>query len=435
MKLEMATFTVRNVRFGERTGYDRGVLELNSDELVNVVLEDKRIVSAALEIVCPGEKTRIVKVRDAVEPRVKVSGPGCIFPGVLGPVETVGEGRTHRLSGVAVMLSSEYEPTVLSGTGAQSSCIVDMWGSAARLTPFSSIIHIVLMIELACGLTEMESHGAMQLAECKIARRLAETTMGKAPEELEVFELVKVDPSLPKVVYIAAASLTWHNPHSGVAYYGLPIRESLPTLIHPNEFLDGAITKDTRVGNGSRPTTWSWMSPAVVLELLRQHGRSLNFLGVILQRTRFETEFGKEITAACASQMARLMGADGVISTRISTSGNNFMDMMLTVQACERKGIKTVFVTPEWGGKHGDEMPLVYYVPEATAMVSTGSFERDIVMPSPERVVGVGNCESVQLFAGDKFYAPSTEFTLPASFYLLDGVDCLGGMNLTCEQY
>jgi len=99
MKLEMATFTVRNVRFGERTGYDRGVLELNSDELVNVVLEDKRIVSAALEIVCPGEKTRIVKVRDAVEPRyvreLRRHLPGAGF-GKGWVVRTPDEQRRHR---------------------------------------------------------------------------------------------------------------------------------------------------------------------------------------------------------------------------------------------------------------------------------------------------------------------------------------------------
>ncbi|MBI4526657.1 MAG: hypothetical protein HY695_22895 [Deltaproteobacteria bacterium] len=435
MKLEMATFYVGEVRFGTRTSYDGGVLEINKEELANLVLDDRRVISAELAVTRPGEKTRLVKLRDAVEPRVKVSGPGCVFPGVLGPVDTVGEGRTHRLSGVTVMLSAEYVPTVLSGTGAQSSGIVDMWGPAARLTPFSSVINIVLMVRLADGVTELEAHAAMQSAEFKVARRLAETTIERVPEDIEVFELSKCDPALPRVVYIAAASLTWHNPHSGLAYYGLPIRESLPTLIHPNEFLDGAITKDARVANGSRPTTWSWMSPAVILELLRQHGKQLNFLGVILQRTRFETEFGKQITAACTSQMARLLGADGAISTRISTSGNNFMDMMLTVEACEKKGIKTVFVTPEWGGKKGDELPLVYYVPEATAMISTGSFERDVIMPLPDRVIGAGDCQSVQLYAGDKYYAPAGEFTLPASFCLLEGVDCLGGMSLTCGQY
>ena len=33
-----------------------------------------------------------------------------------------------------------------------------------------------------------------------------------------------------------------HQSHSGVSYYGMPIRESLATAMHPNELLDGAIT-------------------------------------------------------------------------------------------------------------------------------------------------------------------------------------------------
>ncbi len=37
-----------------------------------------------------------------------------------------------------------------------------------------------------------------------------------------------------------------HNPHTGVSYYNLLIRDSLATLIHPNEFFDGAFTLDAR---------------------------------------------------------------------------------------------------------------------------------------------------------------------------------------------
>jgi len=90
------------------------------------------------------------------------------------------------------------------------------------------------------------------------------------------------------------------------------------------------------------------------------------------------------------SQMARLLRADGAILTRIVTSGANFIDVMLTVQACEKKGVKTVLLTPEWGGKDGADLPLVFYVPEATAMVSTGSFERDVKLGAPTKVIGAG---------------------------------------------
>ncbi len=435
MNLELATYPVKDVQFAKKLGYRNGVLTINRDELVELMLEDKRVASADLDIAFPGEKTRIVKLRDAVEPRLKISGLGCVFPGILGPVETVGEGKTNTMSGVTVMSSAEYKPTILSGTASHSSGIVDMWGHAARLTPFGATINIVLMFTLIDGVTELEAHSAIQLAELKVARRLAETTRDETAIDVEVFELIEADPSLPKVAYIMTCLTEWHHPHSGVAYYGLPIRESLPTFIHPNEVLDGAITKCARRGGGSHTTTWAWMTQPVIKELLRQHGKTLNFLGVILQRTRFETEFGKKVTAACTSQMARLLGVDGVVITRVVTSGNNFVDLMLTVQACEQKGVKTTFLTPEWGGKDGTELPLVFYVPEATAMVSSGSFERDIKMPVPDKVIGVGNCETVQLYTGDKLYAPRNEFILPAAFCLLSGVDWFGHLNLTCTQY
>ena len=95
MRLELANFPVRDVRFDGRTRYDGGVLEIHKGELLAWVLEDGRVTWADLDVAFPQEQTRIVRVRDAVEPRVKVSGPGCVFPGSLGSVETVGQGRTY----------------------------------------------------------------------------------------------------------------------------------------------------------------------------------------------------------------------------------------------------------------------------------------------------------------------------------------------------
>jgi len=434
MRLELATFSLRDIQFGSHTACSKGTLTINKDELAKLILEDKRVSSADLDVAYPGEKTRIVKIHDVVEPRVKVSGPGCVFPGILGPVETVGEGRTHTLSGITVMTSAEYRPTILSGTEARSAGIVDMWGPGASLTPFGATINIVLMVKLIDGVTELEAHEAIQSAEFRVARRLAETTRNLAPEGVETFELSICDPSLPRVVYVLTCLTEWHHAHSLIAYCGLPIRESLPTLMHPNELLDGTITVDARRGGGIFTTTWIWMTHPIVLELLRRHGKQLNFLGVILQRTRFETEFGKQVSATCVSQMARLLGAEGAVITRIVTSGNNFVDVALTVQALERKGIKTVFLTPEWGGKDGNELPLVFYVPEATAMVSTGSFERDVTVPKPDKVIGVGDTRLVNVYSEDKPFSPRDEVTLPSSFLMTGGVDWFGHLTLTCEE-
>ncbi|MBI4320648.1 MAG: hypothetical protein HY675_19325 [Chloroflexi bacterium] len=435
MRLELASYPVHKVRFGGRSKYADGVLEIDKEELLNLALKDERIVSADLEVVYPGEQARIVSIGDAVEPRVKVEGPGCIFPGVLGPPQTVGEGRTNRLAGVSVIHSVRYDPTVTTGSASQRLGVVDMWGPGAQLSALSSTINIVLVTRLVGGVNELEAHTAILLAECRLAQRLAETTRGLSPDSLEVLEISRVDPSLPRIVYILGWVTEWHAPHARLAYYGLPVRESLPTLVHPNEFLDGALTTDTRRGNSTYPLTWGLLNQPVVLGLLREHGKRLNFLGVILQRTRFESEFGKHVTAISASQMARIMGADGAIITRTTASGNNLMDAMFTVQECERKGVKTVFLTPEAGDVDGTGMALHYYVEEANAMVSTGNLNVGPHLPAPARVVGCAEGQTAMLRPGDPLINPWGELKFDVLTDIAEGVDWFGDRYVTCEAY
>jgi len=435
MKLELAKFPVRDAHFDKKTGYKNGVLEINKEELLALVLEDERIASADLDMAFPGEQTRIVYVRDAVEPRVKVSGPGCVFPGILGRVETVGEGRTHTLPGVTVVTSAQYRPEITSGTDAGAAALVDMWGPGAQMSPFGSTINLALILKLADSATELDAHSAIQLAEFKVGNRLAEATRDMTSGNIEVFELPEVDSSLPRVVYVLAA-MTMSYPHTGVIYYGLPIDTSLPTFVHPNEFLDGALTTDCRKGSGiGTPMTWGWMNQPVILELLREHGKRLNFLGVILERTRFTSEIGKKIAATATAQMARLLGADASIITGMVPSGNNFMDVMFTVGACEKKEVKTVLITAEWGADE-EEIALPFYVPEATAMVSTGVFGRDLKLPAPAKVIGVREGELATCQQGEPQYSPWGDLEFDSRFVLpYGGIDWWGDMNFACKEY
>ena len=439
MKLELANFLVKDVQFSGQTSYNAGVLEVSKEELIALVLEDSNIASASLDVALPGDQTRIVLIRDVVEPRVKVSGPGCVFSGVLGPIETVGEGRTHRLSGVTVMVSADYTPTILSGLAEQSSGLVDMWGPGAQATPFGSTINIVLVIKLVDGVSEWGAHTSIQSALFKVAHRLAEVTRDRNPENVETFELTKADPSLPRVVYI----LGWTGnepddrpgPQTDAALYGTPVQSFLPTLIHPNEILDGAVTTSARCGDGDHEPTWAWQNHPVVLELLREHGKQLNFLGVILQKLHLSTEHNKHVAGACTSQMARLLGADAAIVGLASCGGSNFVDMMLIVQGCERKGVKTVVMAPEWGGPLGTDSPLLFYVPEATAMVSMGSHHREITLPAPTQVIGAEKDQLIRESRGNKNFSPWSKVTVPRAMWIAGGIDFWGELKNTCKEY
>jgi glycine reductase len=435
MRLEMAEFPVRELRLGNAYRYRNGALEVDSENLVRTVVQDSRVRTARFDVVAPGEPVRVTGIRDVVEPRVKFGGAAQVFPGALGPVMPVGDGMTHRLSGMAVLATAAYEGTVRAGTGVERSAILDMWGRGAAASRFSSLIHLVLIMEVRGGLGELEAHNAIQNAEFKVASKIAATTEGLVPARTDVFDLKIGAQQGPRVVLIQGCITQAQQPHSGIGYYGLPIRESLPTAIHPNELLDGAVTPNTTRGIGYYPTSWDWQNHPLAMALYREQAAGrLGFAGVILERISYETHLAKEVVAHNAAQLARSLRADAALITWTG-SGNAFVEVMLTIRACERLGIKTVLVTYEYGGKDGVDSPLLFYAPEANAVVSTGSRDRWIDLPEVEKVVGPYDAIRVLSYPGAPSTPAGAALTLDARDMIIGGVDNWGRGTWTCQGF
>jgi hypothetical protein len=111
-------------------------------------------------------------------------------------------------------------------------------------------------------------------------------------------------------------------------------------------------------------------------------------------------------------------------------SGNAFVEMMLTIRACERLGIKTTLVTYEYGGKDGVDSPLLFYAEEADAVVSTGSRDRWIGLPAADKVIGPYQDIRVLTYPGAPTTPASDALTLDARDMIIGGVDNWGGRNL-----
>lgn len=411
------------------------MLEVDEAALVALVREDPRITDVALAVASPGERTRITGVRDIVEPRYKVSGSGQVFPGILGAVDNVGEGRTHRLSGMTVVAAAEYEGTIRAGTTVQRSAILDMAGPGAEVSRFSSLVHLVVSFKVVPGLGELEAHGAIQSAEYKVACRLAQITADLPPVKIYPYDLGLKTPGLPTVMLVQGCITDPQHVHSGIGYYGLSLRNSLATFVHPNELFDGAVTVDTtRSGRGYYPTTWDWQNHPLVLELYAAHGSTLNFGGIILQRIRFETHHGKEVGAQNAARLAKTLGADGALVTWIG-GGNAFVDVMFTVRSCERAGIRTTLVTYENGGKEGKDSPVLFYLPEADAVVSTGALDRTLELPAMDNVIGPYEQIKIFPFPGAAPVPAGGALSLEARDVMIGGADIWGSGNFRCEEY
>ncbi|HET7006126.1 MAG TPA: glycine/sarcosine/betaine reductase component B subunit [Candidatus Binatia bacterium] len=435
MKLTLADFPVRQIRLGNTYGYQDGLLEVDCEDLVRLVSQDARIGSARIDVVSPGDPVRVTGIRDVVEPRVKIDNEAQVFPGVIGPVLTVGGGLTHRLSGMAVLATAAYEGTIRAGTGVQRSALLDMWGEGAAVSRFSALRHLVLILEIRSGLGELAAHQAIQQAAFKVACRLAETTKKLLPTRTQEFATGNVNRGRPRIALIQGCITQAQQPHAGVSYYGLPIRESLPTALDANELLDGAMTMNTTRGIGYYPTTWDWQNHPLSLVLYREQAAgNLDFAGVIVERISYETHHAKEVVAHNAARLAQSLGADAVLLTWLG-SGNAFVEMMLTIRACERLGIKTTLVTYEYGGKDGVDSPLLFYAAEADAVVSTGSRDRWIDLPAADKVIGPYQDIRVLTYPGAPTTPASTALTLDARDMIIGGVDNWGGGSWACKLY
>ena len=112
--------------------------------------------------------------------------------------------------------------------------------------------------------------------------------------------------------------------------------------------------------------SWTVANNPPHLDLCRRHGRDWNFPGVIALRTEWATQHEKQLIANHTAKLASMLGAQGAVVTW-DAGGNEFIEVMRTIQACERLGIKTVFVTSE--GDATDGAPtMVGPVPRSAAL-------------------------------------------------------------------
>src|SRR5262249_37204935 len=145
MRLEMGTFPVNDIVFGAATRYDGGRLTVDREAVLAAVKQDPRIAMAELEIARPGESVRIWPVRDVIEPRVKVEGPGVCYPGICGrDIATVGQGRTHRLAGMGVVEVSSANWHDAGGDFVETH--LDMAGPDPAMDPHRELINLLLRV-------------------------------------------------------------------------------------------------------------------------------------------------------------------------------------------------------------------------------------------------------------------------------------------------
>lgn len=382
MKLELGLIHIKDVQFGKATEVKGGTLFIDKDAIIRLVKEDERIKGVSVELARPGEEVRIIPVKDAIEPRVKVSGKGGVFPGMISKVETVGEGRTHVLKGAAVITTGKI-------VGFQEG-IIDMSGPGAQYTPFSETNNVVVVAEPVDGLLQHDHEAAIRMAGLKVTAYIAEAGRNVKPDEVKVyetkpiFEAAKQYPNLPKVIYVymLQSQGLLHDTY----VYGIDAKKTLPTFMYPTEAFDGAIVSGNCVSACDKNTTYHHQNSPVITDLFDRHGKDINFLGCVVTNENV-TLADKERSSYYTAKLVELLGADAAIVSE-EGFGNPDADLVMNCVKLEQKGIKTVLVTDEYAGRDGASQSLADSTPLGNAVVTAGNANELITLPPMKKVIG-----------------------------------------------
>lgn len=387
MKLEIGNFYVKDIVFADKTSYENGVLSLNKKELINFVKEDERIVDADLHIANPGEMVRLCPVKEAIEPRVKIDNRA-LFPGYTGDLETCGYGKTHALKDCSLLVVGKHWGGFQDG-------LIDMGGEGAKYTYFSKLKNIVLVADTNEDFEKNEQqkkNDALRKAGHKLAEYIAKCVKELEPEEIETYELGGITKrseevnKLPSVVFVMQLQSQMEEDGYNDLTYGWNTNHLVPTLMHPNEILDGAVISGSFMPCSSKWSTYDIQNAPIIKSLYKEHGKSLNFLGVILSNLNVSLE-QKERSAIYVAQIAKTLGADGAIVAE-EGYGNPDADFVGCIVALEDVGVKVVGLTNECTGRDGNSQPLVTLDEKLDAVVSCGNVSELIELPPMDKVIG-----------------------------------------------
>jgi len=398
MQLTLAYHPITSIRFGDKLTLDGTALTVSQDELRAIVLEDALIEAVDFHLAAPGDSLRAGPVFDIVEPRAKAPGGSPDWPGILGAPLTAGSGTTHVLNGAAV--TAVREDSSGDSRGA-TGYVLEMSGAPAEGSPYGALQHLIVVPHTRPNVPAAPRQRAYRLAQLKIAVRLAQAAFSIAPASSEVFDNSDAEtrPGLPRIAYIGQIFSRQRKPQADEhILYGADTDGMLPTLLHPNEWLDGALVPSYHASIGGAET-YFYQNHPVTLELYRRHrAGEINFVGsvaTIASANNFDRERNTRFAANLAKWALR---ADAAVLTKFG-GGVPHTDLSETARLLETMGVKTAVQVTDAARDHKVESALLFNFPEVDAIVCIGGNDTQWKLPQVERVIAA-NSGLAKLLAG-----------------------------------
>jgi glycine reductase len=222
-----------------------------------------------------------------------------------------------------------------------------------------------------------------------------------------------------------------HHGKSEPFFYGGELPSTLPTLVHPNELLDGGIV-------GYFPMkgldTYSIQNHGVITELYARHGKDLLFAGMLLA-VAHENPIHRDRRAMVAAGIIKnTLHADGVILTKVH-GGMMHMDLATVAEACEKAGVRTVPFHQGVAAQGTLSDHALFNSPLLNSVVYLGvTVENCPLMPEPVRFLG--GPPDARRHSPTGAPRRSNDKDLTSEEYLLAGVhDHTGGAYVRAAKY
>ena len=400
MQLTLALHPITHIRFGSATRLDDTTITVNADELRGLILADSAVESAEFEIVRPGESCRAGPVFDIVEPRAKTPGSSPDWPGVLGAPTTAGRGTTHVLEGAAVTVLREKRGEDARG---MTGYVLAMSGAPAEGTYYAKLHHLIMILHTQPGLPGHAQQKAYRRAQLKTSVYLAQAAMHQPAARTEIFNdvgaVTEGREGLPRVAYVGQIFSRQRKPEPDEQIlYGADTDGMLPVLLHPNEWLDGALLPSYHPSIGGAET-YFYQNHPVVTELYRRHqARDLNFVGTVATLAS-ANNFDRERNCRFAAHLVKwALNADAAVLTK-SGGGVPHTDLSETARLLEGMGIKTAVQVTDLARDRRVESALLFNFPEVDAIVCIGGNSTSWQAARVERVIAASP-EMKDLLAG-----------------------------------
>lgn len=238
-RLVIKSFNITKVEFTDRTYIDNGVLYIRNNIENDILKGEELIKSLKIRVINPDNRdTYVNSIMDFSPIAVKVLG-------------RLGEGITHVLTGVCVMLTGVYEDgTQVSEFGSSEGILKDkvIFNRAGTPSDFDIIIHLDATLKEASRLGPDSAHRATDRLVDEI-RSFLKGMNGRLCDERHEY-VDRIRPDKKKVVIIKQVAgqgamydtrLFGNEPGGFFGGHSIIDMGNMPILVSPNEYRDGAL--------------------------------------------------------------------------------------------------------------------------------------------------------------------------------------------------